>query len=881
MKRVKLLIEFVIVDFSKTQKQMKFKYGVLFISLLIATLPLFAFQANITKGQAYEVEKSDNAVTIYLDTITIKVEFIGKSILHIKKHLPGEKIITVPDYVTVLKPQNIKWRLTEKKNEIIVETETLKAIISDKGVIQYFTKDNKKLTSECNDVTYIKPDNNDGNKVSQSFVAGDEGIYGLGQFQSGIMDWKNVPVRLTQDNQEIANPFIVSTNSYGIYWHNYSISDFNVPQHELLFTKTLNEEKKIREAIFKPTKTGVYSFMLESNTQNERSKKLEAMVEIDSDTIINYSTYWAPVCFAGKKYLEAGKSYKVVIYNTNAKELGKLFYNEPDFNKTVFSSSTGNSIDYYFIYGVNPTKIISEFQHLTGTAPMFPKSAYGFWQCRERYHTQAELFENAAEYRKRGIPVDNIVQDWFYWPKGTQGPEWDRAKYPNPKGMVDELNNLNMKLMVSVWPQVNNDSLLSRYDLGRFIMKGTRFLDFTDVGVQNRFYKMLSDSMFRIGVSSIWLDGTEPENRPALNYQTTAGPFGEVANVYSLLVTKAVYEGRRKEFPKQRVFNLTRSAYAGQQRNGVASWSGDISGTWKQFSEQIAGGLNFVMTGIPYWTNDVGGFFRDSKSLNPIYDSQYTNPEYKELLTRWFQFGTFNPIFRIHGYVSNTEVWRYGKEFEAMATKYINLRYQLMPYIYSEAWKVTNKSDLMMAPMVYQYPNDKNTWGIKDQFFFGKSLLVCPVVNYKERVKEVYLPAGGWFNFWTNEAITGNRKIKANAALDQIPVFVKAGTILPIGPKVQYAAQKTKESLRIKIYPGKDAEFTLYLDDNESYNYEKGVYSELVFSYSEAKKEITIKNGKGKYIDFSKNPMVVTLEMIGKQKQENAVFSGTEIIVKL
>ncbi len=787
----------------------------------------------------------------------------------------------IPDYVTVLEPQKVDWKFSETKDQLTISTAALKVLVNSDGTVEYQTKDSKKLVAETNEHTYIKPGNKKGNAVSQAFHSGDEGIYGLGQFQSGIMDWKNVPIRLQQDNQEIVIPFIVSTNQYGIYWHNYSVTDFNTAEHEMSFTTIIDEEKNIRETIFKPKKTGMYTFMAESNSHNSRGQSCEIRVDIEGDTIIDYSVYWVPVCFSGKKYLEAGKAYKVTFQNTKSIDIGRLFYNEPDYNKTVFSSEAGSAIDYYFVHGENPSEVISEYQRLTGKAPMFPKSAFGFWQCRERYHNQAELLENAREYRKRNIPLDNIVQDWFYWPEDTKGPEWDRAKYPNPKAMVDELDELNLQLMVSVWPEVQNEPLLKKYDLYEYGMAKTNYLDFTADGVSENYYKMLSDSMFKIGVSYIWLDGTEPENKPGNDFPTAVGPFGEVANCYSLLVNKAMYEGRRKEFPDERVFNLTRSSYSGQQRYGATSWSGDVAGTWKQFAEQIPAGLNFVMAGVPYWTTDIGGFFRDSKSLNPIYDSQYTNPDYIELLTRWFQFGAFNPIFRIHGYVSNTEVWRYGQEFEDMARKYIDVRYQLMPYIYSEAWKVTNKSKLMMSPLVYQYPNDKNTWGIKDQFFLGESLLVCAVTNYKQRSKEVYLPEGAWFNFWTDEKINAKGKVKVNAPLDESPVFVKAGSIIPIGPKVQYATQATDEAIRIKVYPGKDADYVLYMDDNESYEYEDGVYSELIIIYSESNKELQIKNGSGSYINFEKEPIDLIIEMVGAEKKEKVTFKGSELLLKL
>ncbi|MFY0713613.1 DUF5110 domain-containing protein [Seonamhaeicola sp. NFXS20] len=870
-----------------------------FIHLVALTFLLVSCQTKFK----HEFNKSDNGVTIHQDSTIINIEVINESIIHINKMRLGDKPSTLPDYVTVLKPQKVNWEVIDAEDVLTISTDSLNVLVNANGIIEYQTKDSLSLVSETNELTYIKP-NSKENKVSQAFLAGDEALYGLGQFQSGIMNWKNVPIRLQQYNQEIAIPFLVSTKGYGIYWHNYSLTDFNKPQNEIEFgstetvsteknnkeasvegekedvaahiTKTEAEQKNIRETTFTPAKTGEYTFLALSD--NGGRMRGEIKVTIDGDDIINYETIWMPRRYSGKKHLEAGKTYKVVFQNTGAKIPGRLFYNEPDFNKTVFSSTQGNAIDYYLVQGGNPAEVISEYQNLTGKAPLFPKTAYGFWQCRERYHNQEELLENAHEMREREIPVDNIVQDWFYWPKGTKGPEWDRAKYPDPEAMVEELTKLNLKLMVSVWPEVKNEALEKKYNLKK--IKSSNYIDIYDKGVSERFYRMLSDSMFHYGVSSIWLDGTEPEGVKDAKAITAVGRFEEVQNPYSLEVTRAMYEGRRAEFPNQRVFNLTRSAYAGQQRFGATSWSGDVEASWEQLEEQISAGLNFTMAGIPYWTHDIGGFFRDSKSINPRFDNQYTNPEFIELLTRWFQFGAFSPIFRIHGYKSETEIWRYNQEFEDIARKFIDIRYQLMPYIYSEAWKATSQGKLIMAPLTYQYPNDKNTWSIKDQFLFGESMMVGIVTEYKKRTMDMYFPEGTWYNFWTDEKVEGNQNITVDAPLDETPIFVKAGSILPIGPKVENVTDRTQKPIFIVVYPGKDAKYTMYLDDGESYNYEHGTYSEIIFSYSEATKTLTVKKGDGSYYDFETTPIEFAFQMVGKRSKEEAYFLGEDLTIQ-
>jgi alpha-D-xyloside xylohydrolase len=854
-------------------------------------------------GFIHEIKKEDNSLTIYQDSLIIKIEIIDESIIHVKKSIKDQPVSAIPDYVTIIEPQNVKWALKESKNKLAISTAKVNVNIYSDGHIEYLDKEEKSLLGENNDITFIKPESKE-HSVSQSFTAANEALYGLGQFQSGIMNWKNVPIRLQQYNQEIAIPFLVSTKGYGIYWHNYSLTDFNQPEHEIEFSSTTdieenkvtdeskvkgekenvaayisaeNVKKNIRETTFIPKKTGEYTFLVLSDTNGRMRGNVN--VSIDGDDVINYSTIWMPRRYSGKKYLEAGKKYKVVFQNTGAKIPGNIYYNEPDYNKTVFSSTVGNAIDYYFVYGASPNNVIANYQELTGKAPMFAKSAYGFWQCRERYHNQEELLENAREMREREIPFDNIVQDWFYWPKGTKGPEWDRAKYPDPDAMTKELKDLNLKLMVSVWPEIRNEPLEEKYGLKK--IESSSYIDIYDKEVSKQFYRVLSDSMFHKGVSSIWLDGTEPEGVKNTNVNTAVGPYKEVQNPYSLEVTRAVYEGRREEFPNERVFNLTRSAYAGQQRYGAASWSGDVEASWEQLAEQIPAGLNFTMAGVPYWTHDIGGFFRDSKSINPQFDNQYTNPEYIELLTRWFQFGTFSPIFRIHGYVSETEIWRYGQEFEDMARKFIDLRYQLMPYIYSEAWKVTNDSHLLMSPLAYNYPEDKNTWDIKDQLFFGESIMVSFITEYKKRDKEVYLPKGDWFNYWTNKKVAGNRKVTVEAAFNSTPIFIKAGSIIPTGPKIQFATQEIKEPLLLKIYPGKDASYILYLDDNESYDYENGEFSEIKITYLEETKEVTLTKLNGEFINFEKNPMSFNIQIIDNDKVKNVVFKGTEVKVKL
>ena len=842
-------------------------------------------------AQHFNYVKSDNAITILGDSLTTHIEIINESIIHIKKELPSNPARQVPDLVTILEPQKVQWKVSEADGSLIIETSKLKATINHEGEITYQSADGKMLLSENQQSTFINPDTAAYYQVSQAFKAGDEALYGLGQFQSGVMNWKNVPVRLDQFNQEIAVPVLISTNQYGLYWNNYSITDFNLPKNEIELNEVVDEKLVIRKSTFTPSKSGFYNMFVLSETPfipNAKTIKTnrrlgKVLLTLNSDTVIHYNTMWFPDSFTGEIELEAGKTYEVELTNTGEQTKARLMYNEPDYNKTVFTSQRGTSIDYYFIHGDNPVQVLAEYSKLTGKAPMFEKKSYGFWQCRENADpTQEYLLSVAKAYRERSIPVDNIVQDWAYWPNGTKGPEWDRSRFPNPQQMVQELTDMNYNLLVSVWPTVSNKPLLSKYGLSEEDkLKPTNFINFFDFSTHDKYYQMLSDSMFHIGVKSIWLDGSEPIDHPDPLQETPFGQYRDVSNTYAMLVSKAMYEGYRKEFPNQRVFNFTRSAFAGQQRYGSCMWSGDVDGSWEQFAEQIPAGTNFTMTGIPYWTTDIGGFFRGKPGENKDYLDQYTNPEFRELLTRWFQYGTFTPLFRIHGFKTETEIWKFGEEFEATARKFIDLRYHLMPYIYSEAWEVTKNAKVLMSPLAYYFPDDKNTWDNKYQFMFGKSIMACPVTTYKARELEVYLPEGNWYDYWTSEKLTGSQKIKAPAPLNSMPLYVREGSIIPTGPKVQYATQETDEPVLLNIYPGKDASYTLFLDDNVSYDYEKGIYSEINISYNEANKSITLEKGNGNYIDFSENSEKFIIKVIGQGETHELEFKGDTVSKQL
>lgn len=843
---------------------------------LIFSLAVLALACNKNRPQVIE-EPDKGVIYVHSAGDSVKICLLADNIFRIIHHynLIEDDSAKVP---FVINNETIHhWKSKRSRKGIEISTKQMRIHIDRSGRITFYNNDGKQLTSEL--------ENSEGPR--QSFSCGDEALYGLGQFQNGLLNLKNAPLRLKQFNQEIANPFMVSTAGYGILWNNTSVTDFNPPESVLEFETITDTIDNISETGFIPSETGNYHFAVESLSVKKNRFAGPVLLTFNGDTVIHYNTTWVPDYLSGEIYLEKDKNYRVVFMNKKADSPARVLYNKAGTDRTTFQSKSGKVDDYFFVEGA-PNQVIAGYRKLTGAAPMFGKWAFGFWQCRERYHSQQELLENAREYRKRGIPLDNIVQDWNYWPKGTWGPQWNRELYPNPKRMCSELKNMNVHLMVSVWPRIKNQELEERYHLSKYKFGANDNLDMYSPEVRANYYEMLKDSMFDLGVSSIWLDGTEPETTP-WGVQTTAGLFDDLALSYSFEVTRAVYEGHRKDFPNERMFNLTRSAFAGQQRFAAASWSGDVRASWEQLAEQITAGLNYSMSGLPYWTTDIGGFFRDKRSLNPTYRDQYTDKNYIELLTRWFQFGTFCPLFRIHGYVSNTEIWRYGAEFEKTAREFINLRYRLMPYIYSTASEVTFHDEIMMKPLAYNYPDDKNCWDVKDQFLFGNSMMVCPVIHKGERKRDVYLPEGEWYNFWDGKKSVGETTVTVETPLEKMPVFVKAGSVIPIGTNVQYAMENKGDTLQILVYPGADGSLKLYEDEGENYNYEKGEYSIIRIAWNEKKSTLTLGKRKGEYKGMVKEKflqiVLVAEGAVNWPDRQNInkeiMYNGEEVQIKI
>jgi alpha-D-xyloside xylohydrolase len=595
-------------------------------------------------------------------------------------------------------------------------------------------------------------------------------------------------------------------------------------------------------------------------------------------------------------------------------------------NETSFSSEVGDCVDYYFMNGGNADGVIAQMRNLTGQAPMFPLWTYGFWQSKERYKSQDELVNVVKKYRELGVPLDGIIQDWQYWGNNYLWNAMDflNPEFYDPQKMVDDVHNLNAHMIISIWnsfgPMTKQyrelDKINALFNIETWPQSGSekwppnkdypsgvRVYDPYNPAARDIYWKYLNEGIFKLGMDGWWMDSSEPDHfnpKPAdFDTKTYLGSFRKVRNAFPLMSVGGLSQHQRAVTSDKRVFILTRSAFAGQQRYGANTWSGDVVASWDALRNQISAGLNFSLCAIPNWYSDIGGFFLWN------FKKPLENPDYRELHARWIQFGTFCPMMRSHGEGSPREIYQFGKKGDKVYDsdeKYINLRYSLLPYIYSASWDVTTHQSTIMRALVMDFAADKQALDINDEFMFGKSLLVCPVTKSlytkdgKEdfsiiKSRELYLPKGcDWIDFWTGEKQTGGQKVTRETPLDLIPLYVKAGSILPFGPKVQFATEKKWDNLEIRVYEGANGEFTLYEDENDNYNYEKGAFATITFSWNDAKKALTINDRKGSFtgmlaerkfniIKVAKN-RGTGMDVV--EKFDNVVtYNGKKLVVKL
>jgi alpha-D-xyloside xylohydrolase len=528
-------------------------------------------------------------------------------------------------------------------------------------------------------------------------------------------------------------------------------------------------------------------------------------------------------------------------------------FNNRFLHALFLSSEVADTVDYYFLYGPDFDKIIAGYRDMTGAAPLFGKWAYGFWQCKNKYNSQEEILGVAHKYRELHIPVDNIVQDWFWW--NTMGEPVFNKNYPDPKGMIDDLHENHFHVMFSFWPYFRPGSpvyddmskrgyFVDRTVVGGFHPAGQALYDAFNPDARKYYWDLIDKGLFKIGADAWWLDTDEPETEDRdtnvlVTNKVALGNGARYTNLYPLMTTTGVYEGQRAASDQKRVFILSRSAFAGIQRNSVTAWSGDVESNWLSFSRQIPAGLNFEISGIPYWTTDIGGFIIG----NP------DDPAYRELFVRWFEYGAFCPIFRLHGTrTTNTnELWSFGPDAQSILTNVDRLRYRLMPYIYSLAWMTTNDSYTPMRALAMDFRTDVRAQNIGDEFMYGPAFLVNPVTEPGATSRKLYLPKARWYDFWTGHATDGGVTVNATAPLDRIPVYVRAGSIVPMGPEVEYTTEKPADPIELRVYTGADGSFTLYEDENDNYNYEKGAYATIPIQWDESKRTLTIGDRQGKF----------------------------------
>ncbi len=773
----------------------------------------------------------------------------------------------------------------------------------------------------------------------------DEALYGLGQHQADEFNYKGKNEELFQYNTKVSVPFIVSNKNYGVLWDSYSLVRFGNPDdysqlgevfklydkdgREGALTGTYVPKKKNKDILVRREDSlvrredSIYFEHLDRETKLSRVVNLpegfnfnganvtyEGEIEplasgihrfilyyagyikvfVDGKEVVaeRWRTSWNPNSYKFAVSLEAGKRVSLRI---EWRPDGGVSYcglralspvADEEQKKMSWWGEMQDQIDYYFVYGETMDDVISGYRTLTGKAQVMPKWAMGFWQSRERYKTQDEILSTLKEFRERRIPIDNIVQDWSYWPEDAWGShDFDLARFPDAKAMVDSIHALNGRIMISVWPKfyASTDHYKAFDEKGWMYRQAVKdsikdwigpgyigsFYDAYSADARKLFWQQMNDKLYRLGIDAWWMDASEPNIRDCTDMQyrkdlcgpTALGPSAQYFNAYALMNAEAIYDGQRGVNPDDRVFLLTRSGFAGLQRYSTATWSGDIATRWEDMKAQISAGLNFAASGIPYWTMDIGGFCVENRYVAG--DKEYRKTgrenddfkEWRELNARWYQFGAFCPLFRSHGQYPYREVWHIAPEGHPAYNSivyYTKLRYNLMPYIYSLAGMTHFADYTIMRPLVMDFTADANVNDIGDQYMFGQSLMVCPVYEYGARSREVYFPAGtNWYDFYTGKHIAGGQPLSVAAPYERIPLFVREGAIIPFGPEMQWSSEKPAEEITLYVYGGRNGAFTLYEDEGVNYNYEKGYYSMIPFTYDEATRTLTIGDRTGSF----------------------------------
>jgi len=733
---------------------------------------------------------------------------------------------------------------------------------------------------------------------SQTWILSpDEALYGGGQYVNGELNYASAPLLMTQSNTEAVVPFFVSSRGYGILWDHYGITNLN----------PLNADAEIvlgddNTTLWKPPASGDYWIYVQLcedvTTQFGAGYGKMFGLYLDEKLVCKHKLTNMPCSVSCRVRGIVKDQYDYQIKLDTNVDKPRLFYN-PILNEstTTLSTKHSNVIDYYFVIGDRDNikkrnmmdSIIASYREMTGTASLYNKKAYGFWQCKERYHNQTELLQAAIRFRELQIPVDNFVQDWMYWGNLGWGPHWDNAQYPDPKNMIKTLHELKMSFMVSVWSRFDTNTIFYNEMKSKgLLIPNTTWFDAWNPAARELFFAYSRDNHFDVGVDYLWLDATEPEDYPHKGKKIHLGEGNEYWNTYSLQVSKAIYDGLRKYDTKRRIFSLTRSSFAGQQRYAATLWSGDILGTWDSLRRQIAMCINYQLSGIPTWTMDTGGFRRLDG------DDQYQSPDYSLLLTRWFQFATFVPIFRTHGLHSNTELYNYGNATMGnIVTGSIHLRYRLLDYIYSCFARVEREHYTVMRGLVMDFPTDLNVHTIADEFMFGPSFLVAPLYT-PSNGRDVFVPdlgqsGGKWRNFYTGADVPSGWHSMSGIDITESPLLVRS-SILIMSPIRQHAFEVVdNDALEIRIYDGTNSSFVLYLDDGHDPSSDR-LYCDILFVWNDEATSLTIEAAKGNRCDELSVPMQMDITLVAPGHGVGVspsvpdvivVYSGAKVVVPL
>jgi alpha-D-xyloside xylohydrolase len=904
----------------------------------------------------------------------VRLQVINERIIRVTA-IPHNTFDLLSSLQVLARGAQVEFRVTQAEGIVTLTTTRVRATVSlQTGLVTCYNEAGEAVLSEVvrDEFRPVTVDGRELYAIRQQFNRGtDEGIYGFGQHQNGQFDYNGEDVLLAQHNIVDVVPFFVSTRNYGVLWDNNGITRFGDPRNyqgldgslavfdetgaaggltgryyrgdQLVVTRVeadpnyqylppdqflhVGAPRGAWPAEFgeeSPSKI-TWDGAIEGQTAGTHKFRVYASsyikVWIDGRLVMDrWRQNWNPWYFNFTLAMRPGERHRVRVEWLPNGGYFRLLHLDPqpeaEHHELSLSSEVAHALDYYFVAGRDMADVIAGYRELTGPAVLLPRWAYGFWQSRQRYTTQDELLGVLREYRRRHIPIDNMVQDWFYWREDQWGShEFDPARFPDPRAMVDEVHRQHAHIMISVWPKFypttanyrELDAAGALYH--RQIEMRTRdwvgpgymstFYDPYSQRARDIFWRQIQEHLGVLGFDAWWMDATEPDMESNISIgerilrmgPTALGPAAEFFNSYVLMQSRAMFEGQRRMDPNRRVFILTRSTFGGLQRYGSASWSGDVAARWDDLREQIAAGVNLSLSGLPNWTHDIGGFAVEDRYTKEEPDHL---AEWRELNLRWFQFGAFSPLFRSHGEYPYREIFNLAPDGSDVQNALIwcdRLRYRLLPYIYTLAGDTYHRGGTIMRALVMDFPNDPKVRRVGEEYLFGPALLVAPVTRFGARTWDVYLPAGTrWYDFYTGRAYDGGQTVAADAPLARVPLFVRAGAIVPTGPAVEYTDQNPGGPITLFVYAGADGALDLYEDDGTTYAYQDGAFTRIPIRYDDATGTVTIGARQGAYPGMATRRTFNVRRIAGPSRDaanfdaapdRTVEYSGAEMTVRL